>query len=365
MAKTEVNNLNITKINYADITEIFICTQCETTDHYISALKKLFVILNDTGADTVNVRIYAADNLVSDIQEIYGNMLNSLACPVTWISQPDKETVYPLSFQVHAVSGAGVQPVIIKNKKLGCCLAGEYADYAYLHILPGDRNVSNFDQAADIFNQMQYTLNSINMDFSNTLRTWLFVKGILSWYDQLNKARDNFYTRHDIFGRLVPASTGIGLANPSGCALITELFAAVPKNENVRIEKVSSPMQCEALDYKSSFSRATKLICPDYSRMYVSGTASIAQNGDSIFIGDTERQIEMALKVVDALIKNGGMDWSDTAFAMAYFKDSKDFFLFDECCKRLNIDIAHVKIEADICRRDLLFEIEMTLIKPA
>ena len=210
---------------------------------------------------------------------------------------------------------------------------------------------------------MQCTLNNFGLDFSNTLRTWLFVNDILSWYEQLNKARDDFYNRNDIFNKFVPASTGIGLANPSGCALTTELIAVRPKNETVRIEKVTSPMQCEALDYKSAFSRATKLTSPDHSRMYVSGTASIAQNGDTIFIDDTANQIETALKVVDALIKNGDMDWPNTVFAMAYFKDSKDFYLFDECCKRLDIDIPHVKIEADICRHDLLFEIEMTLIK--
>jgi enamine deaminase RidA (YjgF/YER057c/UK114 family) len=363
MKKTIVNNLNIAQINHDDITEFFIDTQCKTTDNSVNALANLFNFLQDTGANAANIRIYATDNLVSAILKYYGDKLNDLACPVTWISQPDKEMVFPLSFQVHAVSGIQVQPLIFGNKKLGCSLACAHADYAYLHILPENKNATNFDQAIVVFNQMQCALNSIGLDFSNTLRTWLFVNDILSWYEQLNKARDNFYARHGIFNKLVPASTGIGLANPAGCALTTELFAVRPKNGTIRIEKVTSPMQCEALDYKSSFSRATKLTSPGHSRMYISGTASIAQNGDTLFLDDTANQIEMTLKVADALIKNGGMAWLNTVLAMVYFKNNKDFSLFDECCKRFSIDIPHVKIQADICRHDLLFEIEMTLIK--
>lgn len=363
MKQTTVDNLNVAQINHDDITEFFIDTQCKTAGNSINALTKLFNFLQDNSANAANVRIYVTDNLTSDIKKYYGDKLNNLTCPVTWISQPDKEMIYPLSFQVHAVSGIQVQPIIFENKKLGCRFADAHTDYAQLHILPENKNAKNFDQTIDIFNKMQYTLNSIGLDFSNTLRTWLFIDDILSWYKQFNKARDNFYIRHDIFNKLVPASTGIGIANPSGCALATELFAARPKNETVRIEKVTSPMQCEALDYKSSFSRAIKLTSPEHSRMYVSGTASIAQNGDTIFPDDTTNQIERTLKVVDALIKNGGMDWPNAVLAIAYFKDTKDFPLFDECCKWFSADIPHVKLEADICRHDLLFEIEMMLIK--
>lgn len=363
MKRTTAGNLNIAQINRNGITEFFFDTQCKTADNSIDALTELFNFLKNTGAIAANVRIYASDKLASDIQKFYSDKLNALICPVTWISQPDKETVYPLSFQVHAVSGIQVQPLIFENKKLGCRFSDTHADYAQLHILPENNNATNFDQAEDTFCQMQNTLNSIGLDFSNTLRTWLFTNDILSWYDQLNKARDNFFIRHDIFNKLVPASTGIGVANPSDCALTTELFAAKPKDETVRIEKITSPMQCEALDYKSTFSRATKLTAPDHSRMYVSGTASIAQNGDTVFLDDTAKQVEMTLKVAEALIKNGDMDWPDAARSMVYFKDSKDFPLFDTCCKQFGIDIPHVKIEADVCRDELLFEIEMTLIK--
>ncbi len=363
MEKTIVNKLNVSQVSDNNITEYFIDAQCETAESSLNALKRLFEFLHDNSADAVNIRIYAAGSLHSDIVKLHGDKLNSLTSPVTWISQPDKENVYPLSFQAHAVSGIKVQPVISENKKIGCCIAGIHADYTHLHVLPRNKEESNFDQTIDVFNKMQETLCSIGMEFSNTLRTWLFADKILSWYNQLNNARDNFYSHHDIFNKLVPASTGIGLANPSGCALSAELFSVRPKNRNVRIEKITSPLQCEALDYKSAFSRAVKITLPGHSRLYVSGTASISQNGDTVFLDDTALQIQMTLKVVDALIKNGGMEWDNSVSAMAYFKDSRDFRLFEEGCDSLGIDIPHVKIEADICRKDLLFEMEMTLIK--
>ena len=56
------------------------------------------------------------------------------------------------------------------------------------------------------------------------------------------------------------------------------------------------------------------------------------------------------------------MDWNNTVRAIAYFKETDEFGLFDEYCKAARITLPHIKIQADVCRDDLLFEIELDLL---
>jgi len=70
----------------------------------------------------------------------------------------------------------------------------------------------------------------------------------------------------------------------------------------------------------------------------------------------------MTMRVVEALINNGNMDWFNSVRAIAYFKNSRDFDLFDHYCRRASLILPHIKVEADICRDDLLFELELDLL---
>ena len=209
---------------------------------------------------------------------------------------------------------------------------------------------------------MQTLLNTIGLDFSSAARTWLFTHDILSWYNKLNLARDNFFTEYNIFDKLVPASTGVGTANPFGAALTTEVLAIKPKNDSVYIEPVESTMQCSALDYKSSFSRAVQVKTPGHHRLYVSGTASINQNGETLYVGDIEKQIEQSRQAAEVLLKSIDMDWCHVVRSILYFKHCRDFPVFDRYCLQNNFSIPHVKVEADICRDNLLFELEIDAI---
>ena len=228
-----------------------------------------------------------------------------------------------------------------------------------LNVLPNDGEASKCDQTYDIFERSHAILEGLGLNFSDTIRTWLFVQDILSWYGDLNETRDRFFERHDIFNKLVPASTGIGVMNLQNKALVTNVLAVIPKTSETTMEPVASPLQNPALDYKSSFSRAVKVSTPDYGRLYISGTASIEKSGDTVFLDDTAAQIEMTMQVVHAILNNADMDWSDTVTALAYFKYRKDFGLFDDYCRANGIKIPHIKIHADVCRDDLLFELEL------
>lgn len=322
---------------------------------------ELFAFLKEKEAVAVNVRGFVKKSFFNTVKAACQSYFDGLCCPVSWFLQADKPGIAAVSFQVHAIGGVDIEAITDSERTVGCRLRDDHAEYFYLQMLAPE-SAQKVDLTRGVFEALQGTLRAAGVDFSRTVRTWLFADDILSWYDQLNRGRDRFFEQHDVFNQLIPASTGVGLANPFGSALATELLAVRPLNGEVRIHTVLSPLQCEALDYKSSFSRAVRIQTPDHARLYVSGTASIAPDGTTAHVGDCARQIELTMQVVEALIVNGAMAWSDSVRAIAYFKDSRNFELFDAYCRKIGIDLPHVKIEADVCRDDLLFELELELL---
>lgn len=362
MPQNQTGNRQYLSFNRASVQEYFTHAQCFSDKEADVAVAELFGFLREKAARPVNVRVFVKNGLFNAVNAIFQPHLESLKCPITWLSQPDKPAVPAVSFQVHAIAGTPIEPVLDGDRQVGCRVRDDHAEYIYLQVLSSPEDNDKYEVTRGIFNKMGLTLQTADFDFSRTLRTWLFADDILAWYDKLNRGRDHFFQQYDIFNQLVPASTGVGIANPFGLALSTELLAVRPLNGDVRIEKVVSPLQCEALDYKSSFSRAVHMQTPDHSRMYVSGTASIAPDGTTAYVGDCAKQIDLTMQVVEALIKNGSMDWSNSVRAITYFKNSEDFGLFDAFCEKAGLNLPHVKIEADVCRHDLLFELELELL---
>lgn len=353
MAKMIENSLEIVCISRNTIREFFIHGQKTQKNSPANIVAAVFEYLDQNAAWPVAFRLFADDQTHQQIAADFRDPFEQVKCAVTRICQP--EGVFAV--QVQAVT-LPVTPITCGDAVLGCTVED---DNLISHQLGFVSNITDerFDQAYDAFEKMHAILESVDSDFSHTARTWLFTHDILDWYGPLNRARDKFFMKYDIFNKLVPASTGVGVANPAGAALAVEAFAVQAKNEAVTVEKVLSPMQCAALDYKSSFSRATLVTAPDHRRLLVSGTASIEPGGKTVFQDNVEKQIDLSMRVAGALINNAGMDWPDIVRGIMYFKDPKHFVLFDTWCIQNRISIPHVKVAADICRDDLLFELEI------
>jgi enamine deaminase RidA (YjgF/YER057c/UK114 family) len=280
--------------------------------------------------------------------------------PVTWVEGDGTSGIALTGTQVYALSGAAAELIRLDETVVGCTFEDDDAKYCLLGDLrPSNVSASRPRQACQTLEKMEAALKRAGMDFSNVVRTWFYIDKILSWYGQFNKVRTDFFTERGIFNHVVPASTGIGAGNCAGLALVGEAFAVKPKKKNVSVTAVDSPLQCPAPKYNSSFSRAVELALSDHRRLYISGTASIQPGGATAHVGRCEKQIDLTMRVVHAILKSRKMDWKDLSRAIAYFKNMKDAPLLDRYCREnrlppLPIAIAH----GDICRDDLLFEIE-------
>lgn len=166
-----------------------------------------------------------------------------------------------------------------------------------------------------------------------------------------------------MFDSLVPASTAVGgrpAATTVGTALVGGLLAVKAKHEGVSAVGAPSPLQGAASDYGSSFSRAIELTMPDHRRLFISGTASIASDGHTVHTDDVEAQVAFTTEVVHTILRSRGMDWTDVTRAIAHFKRAKDISAFHSyCASRRIVTMPVLFAESEICRDELLFELEL------
>lgn len=232
---------------------------------------------------------------------------------------------------------------------------------------PDDAAASPYEQVTSAFRNLERGLKGVGMDFSNVVRTWLYGADILAWYSELNRARHDFFTAHGVYERYVPASTGIGWDSGTGAKIVLGAFAVKAKEPAViEVEALPSPLQCPALEYGSSFSRAAEVRTPSWRRVVVSGTASIEPNSHAVaHIGDVDAQVECTLRAVEAIYGSRGLSLSDVTGALVYLKDESCRPAWERWLERHSeFPRTHTRaIVADVCRDEWLFEIESDALK--
>lgn len=364
ITKIVADDLDVVMLARHCCTKFYVTGHPQSEDKPYSMFETLARFLREHDARIVMQHVFGSCELHADGIAALAQSCGDIEWPVTWIEADGPSGKFLTGTQVYAISGAPVEPIRLDGRIVGGMFEDDCARYCLLgDIRPTDVSLSRGPQALQAYEKMEAALGDAEMDFSNVVRTWIYIDDLLSWYDEFNDVRTKFYTERDVFQGVVPASTGIGVANHAGAALVTDLFAIKPKTNDVSIQAVSSPLQCPATHYRSSFSRAVEITLPDHRRLYVSGTASIEPGGQTVHLDDTEKQIALTMEVVNAILESRKMSWADVSRAIAYFKDIGETSLFDKYRREnglpfLPIAIAH----SDICRDDLLFEIEVDAV---
>ncbi len=330
----------------------------------------LFQRLYDYLADHPRLRIVRQDvfGIIHDPLHVHhakAYRLNGSEWPVTWVEEGNGGGCPVAGIQVHALDGAAPKAVHLDGRTVGTVFEDDFARYCVLGGLrPDSPEHAPEEQAWETLETMERALACVGMDFSNVFRTWFYLDDILDWYGGFNKVRNEFFKAHRVFDGLVPASTGVGGSNSSGTAVVADLLAVEIKDPRVQLKPLPSPLQCPALDYGSSFSRAVELSLPGQRRVYVSGTASIAPDGRTEHVGDVRKQIALTMDVVAAILNSRQLGWEDITRGIGYLKHAEDAQHFAEYCREAKLPEMPVVIaKNDICRDDLLFEIEVDAAK--
>jgi enamine deaminase RidA (YjgF/YER057c/UK114 family) len=233
---------------------------------------------------------------------------------------------------------------------------------------------------------LQEALQSAGARFEEVVRTWFYLGGITEpeggsqRYKELNRARTDFYRdlrfcvpllQPNIPHGIYPASTGIGVA---GRELVASCMALQTSRNDAFVLPLENPQQTPAYAYhprysphSPKFSRAMALVLGNYLTTWISGTASIV-NSESRYPNDIEKQTEQTIDNIERLIapenftfhgvKGAGATLQDLAKVRVYLKRAEDFPKARAVCARRFGPVPTIYAVADVCRPELLVEIE-------
>ncbi len=291
------------------------------------------------------------------------------------------------------------KPTFVAQKPLLSELALEYVQYEgngqvkysnclgnnYAIIEEGDQSMffinglesqanSIEDQSQDIFAQAEKILTDNEMPINAIVRQWNYIPQILGFYNEaqnyqaFNDVRTLFYNKTEWI-KGYPAATGIGVVSDR----LTIDIVAMKGGE---VQPIINPNQIDAhvysdevlekgLDLKSTpkFERAKLVSSGNDNIVFVSGTAAIigeeSRDGNSV-----SNQTTMTLNHIDTLLsekciqQEGEYKKPQIQSMRAYVKNVDDVNIVQEICKKRYLDVPVVYIQADVCRNELLIEIE-------
>jgi enamine deaminase RidA (YjgF/YER057c/UK114 family) len=244
---------------------------------------------------------------------------------------------------------------------------------------------SVYDRAISAFRRADELLAAAGFRFDEVVRTWLYLGDITGMegdeqrYRELNRARTDFFRDVKFAAGMAmrggkpvyPASTGIGA---DGKDVTISCIAMRHNRPGATLVPLENPRQTSAYDYahqygseSPKFCRAMAVAAGNYATTFVSGTASITAS-ETRHPDDIRRQTSETLDNIEALIaadnfRNHGLGGfgaklSDLAMARVYLKRQADYAEARAICTARLGDLPTIYAVGDICRSELLVEIE-------
>jgi len=356
---------NWTKAGRASV-EFVVTHTPEGTETIEAFFARLAESLQRDAVTVLGMMIYGYVSAHPAAQRALRATFGEVRWPITWVEGASCDGRPLAGAQVLAVrDGIRVERVVLGGHVVGTV----WDDGAARHCLLGGLGpvavtMDRPAQTQQVFATLDAALDLAGFALGDVVRTWFFNDDILAWYDAFNRVRSAFYAPVKFRTGTLPASTGVAGRNPAGAATAVAAWAVRPYGEAARVVDVPSPLQCPASAYGSAFSRAVEIDSAGVRRLLVSGTASIEPGGKTVWQGDVAKQIELTMEVVGAILRSRGMTFADVTRANAYCKQPKFFAAFRTWQAAHGAEaLPAVPIHCDICRDDLLFEIELDAVR--
>lgn len=243
-----------------------------------------------------------------------------------------------------------------------------------------------YEQTICSFQNLRRLLPMGGARFDQVLRTWLCLgdivdsEGPTQRYKEMNRARSDVFEHSRFMGdqlpedyhrRAFPASTGIGT---EGRSLCVSALAVVSDCEDSVAVPLENPRQTAAYDYSPTYSPSSPLFSRGLAychgadtTLLISGTASIT-NAETRHCGDVVAQTSETLDNIASLIgeenlhrhnlPGRGTTLEGLAVARVYVKHQQDYADVRALCESRLGSVPVTYVVADVCRSDLLVEIE-------
>ena len=222
----------------------------------------------------------------------------------------------------------------------------------------------SYNQTVSLLDELSFGLEAQGLTLeTNCMRTWLFVQNIDVNYKGVVDGRNAVFDRHG----LIPdthfiASTGIE-GRTENCTNKVMLDAVAVSGPGVLVDYLHGASHLNRTSqYGVRFERGTKVEYTDRNHVYISGTASIDNNGKILYEGDIIRQTERMIENVEVLLSEAGCGFSQVGSMIVYLRDGADYAVVKDIFDKRFPDCPRVLVQAPVCRPGWLVEMECIAI---
>lgn len=350
------------------------------------AYRKVAAVLNREGLTVVQERIFGSLNhhaaALAGRREALPAGSALAAGPVTFIQGRPLWGDGLSGIQIHAVrSGDGadkIVPVTAGGQVVGRAWTHRDSTLYWIQNTHGlgaqaGLHPSPKAQSEAMFLCADALMRGLDLDYTAVVRTWIYLSDILRWYDDFNEVRSRLYGGWGLMpnpagnGILrLPASTGIRGDNPLAASCLMDWLALKPAASGAPVVKqLTNPKQKDAFKYQKAFSRGAFIQGAGFDQVQISGTAAIDEAGGSLFPGDARQQIQCTLEVVASLIGQCGAKLAEISGATVFLKTAADAEICRQVLKECSLEhLPAVWVVGDVCRDELLFEMDAVAIGP-
>ena len=359
------DNLTVAARSGIQHREFHVTIRPRLTETLAATVARLAAVLRANQATIIRQEIFGAARIETETMCALHDAIGPSQWPVLWVEGAATDGSPLAGIHTMAVADTPVETITVNER----AIANIFTDGGARHVVlaglrPDDGRQPKPTQAHQVFENLECALQQSGMVCADLMRTWLFLDNILAWYTPFNKVRTEFYQQRHVPCTMLPASTGIGLRNPAGVALVAGAWAARGLNGAFTAREIPSPLQGPPQAYGSRFARAVELASGGLRRVLISGTASITKDGHSAHQGDMHGQVELTMNVVQKILASREMSFADVTRVTAYIKHPHDAPKFDAWLADHGLRAWPVSIvtPAAICRDELLFEIELDAV---
>lgn len=220
-------------------------------------------------------------------------------------------------------------------------------------------------QTHALLNQYTLALQAFGANIAdNCIRTWFFVRDVDTQYKGLVKARREDFLSYGLNPQThYIASTGIG-GTPANPAAIVQFGAYALTGLQPQQQQYlhASTHLNPTHEYGVTFERGVRIVYGDRSHVFISGTASINNQGRVVHQGDFIAQTHRMWENVGALLNEAQASPQDIAQIIVYLRDTADYTTARQLFEQQFPDIPTVITLAPVCRPAWLIEMECIAI---
>lgn len=290
-----------------------------------------------------------------------------------------------LSLQIYTLEG---DAEIAFGERNGVCygvLGNDEERMLFIEGIPAsDFAYSVKKQSAEVFDKLDDLLTAYNFEVDDIVRQWNYIGSIVSYrdgkqnYQEFNDARTRYYAK-GAWGNGYPAATGIGAEGNcivvGGIAFKNSTTKAVYPIDNplqvaahVYSKRVLIDDDADAMKSTPKFERAKLIETARGACCFVSGTAAI-RGEESVDASSAKMQTIKTIENIEYLVsKENLVRFGSKPYELHYatlqvfIKHAEDYEEIRQVVEHYYTDIPIIYSIADVCRSELLVEIEGILI---